>query len=115
MTSSTSSNEYKWSTYECIVLAQAFLKFGEDHWKDISKILTKTLEPRDGNDIFSQANCQNKFNSLLNEYIKSEEKISSNNNNESYYKYLYVKLIIVLLYIKKYLKSNYSKSKTINY
>jgi len=75
MTSSTSSNEYKWSTYECIVLAQAFLKFGEDHWKDISKILTKTLEPRDGNDIFSQANCQNKFNSLLNEYIKSEEKM----------------------------------------
>lgn len=76
MTNSTSSsNEYKWSTYECIVLVQAFLKFGEDHWKDISRILTKNLEPEEGNDVFSQTNCQQKFNSLLNEYIKTEEKM----------------------------------------
>jgi len=75
MTNSTSSNEYKWSTYECIVLAQAFLKFGEDHWKDISRILTKNLESEEGKEVFSQTNCQQKFNSLLNEYIKSEEKM----------------------------------------
>ncbi|KAG4103349.1 hypothetical protein H8356DRAFT_162033 [Neocallimastix lanati (nom. inval.)] len=76
MTNSTSSNEYKWSTYECIVLVQAFLKFGEDHWKDISRILTKNLESEEGKEVFSQTNCQQKFNSLLNEYIKSEEKIA---------------------------------------
>jgi len=75
MTNSTSSsNEYKWSTYECIVLVQAFLKFGEDHWKDISKILTKNLEPEEGN-VFSQTNCKEKFNSLLDEYINTEDKM----------------------------------------